>query len=68
MDNLKKLKVLLANKYGKKISDLNNDTLIREIIGNDNKLALHLKSEFDVDLSAGELEKGDTIESLADLL
>lgn len=62
------LKTLLANKYGKKTEDLSGNTPLSNVVGADKKLALYLKDEFDVELSASELEKADTIDALANLL
>lgn len=62
------LKTLLANKYDKKTEDLSGNTPLSKVVGADKKLALYLKDEFQVELSASELEKADTIDALANLL
>lgn len=67
MANVDDLITLLASKYGKETKNLSGDTLLSEGVGVDKKLALYLKDEFDVELSASELAKADTIDALAKL-
>ncbi|MFJ4153266.1 hypothetical protein ACIPZF_00430 [Pseudomonas sp. NPDC089752] len=62
------VKALLAKKYGKKVEDLEDSTLIKEIVGNASKLPAYLKEAFDVDLSISELEGASDISDLVNLL
>lgn len=61
------LKDLLADKYGKKRDDIEDTTLVSEVV-NDKNLAAHVKEKFGKDLSNSDLENLTDIDSLAELL
>lgn len=67
MAKIDDLKVLLADKYGKKSDDIEGTTLVTDIV-NDKKLASHVKETFGKELSSSDLESITDITSLAELL
>lgn len=64
MTNEVKLKALLADKYDVNEDEIDDTTLITEIIGGDKKLGAHLNEKFGKQPSVKEEEAFDTFKDV----